>query len=77
MWSDIILAHAQSKDIKQISLAQLYESPLCNNVGIKRRLTMDAVKTICSWMHNNKFAEFTSDSRESIFLYWRSIQEVA
>ena len=28
-------------------------------------------------MQANKFGEFTTESKERIFVYWRSIQEVA
>lgn len=28
-------------------------------------------------MQKNQFADYTSDSRDRVFLYWRSIQEVA
>ena len=53
MWSDIILAHGQSKQIYQVSLGQLYDSPLCNNTKIKRRLSLDDIKQVCDWMHKN------------------------
>ena len=34
---------------------------------------MDALHTICTWMEKNKFAEYTSESKEKIFVYWLSL----
>ena len=77
MWSDLILAHGQSKQIYQVSLGELYDSPLCHNAKIKRRLALDDIRQVCEWMQKNQFAEFTSESRDKIFIFWRPIQEVA
>ena len=38
---------------------------------------MDSLKKVCSWMQQNKFGEFTAESQEAIFVYWRSLQEIA
>ena len=38
---------------------------------------MDSLGKVAEWMQSNKFGEFTAESRESIFVYWRSLQEVA
>ena len=32
---------------------------------------------LTNWLFIIEFAEYTSDSRDKIFVYWRSIQEVA
>jgi len=77
MWSDIILSYCKSQGLHSISLGQLYDSELCNNQSIKRRLSMNDIKAVGTWMQNNKFGDFTSDSKEKIFVYWRPIQEVA
>ena len=58
-------------------MGELYDSEICNNAGINRRLSMDSVGKVAEWMQSNKFGEFTAESRESIFVYWRSLQEVA
>ena len=38
---------------------------------------MDSLEQVCAWMGTNQFGEFTSESKDRIFVYWRSIQEVA
>ena len=38
---------------------------------------MDSLKNVCLWMQQNKFGEFTAESQEAIFVYWRSLQEIA
>jgi len=38
---------------------------------------MDDIKQICEWMQANNFAQFTSASKDKIFVFWRSIQEIA
>ena len=38
---------------------------------------MDDLKQVCEWMQANSFAEFTSASKDKIFVYWKSLQEVA
>ena len=38
---------------------------------------MDNLKKICTWMQANKFGEYTAESQESIFVYWRSLQDIA
>mmetsp|Transcript_16801 Transcript_16801/g.21257 ORF Transcript_16801/g.21257 Transcript_16801/m.21257 type:complete len:143 (-) Transcript_16801:189-617(-) len=77
MWSDLILAFCKFKGVYQISLGELYGSDICNNAGINRRLSMDNLTRVAEWMQTNKFGEFTAESKESIFVYWRSLQEIA
>lgn len=38
---------------------------------------MESITQIAEWMQSNKFGEFTSESKDRIFVYWKSIQEVA
>ena len=38
---------------------------------------MDQLREICDWMQKNQFGDYTSESKDKIFIYWRSIQEVA
>ncbi len=38
---------------------------------------MDSIRSITDWMQKNQFADYTSESKDKIFVYWRSIQEVA
>ena len=73
MWSDLILSYTRSQQMYSITLNELYESTLCNNQTIKRRVSMDSLKQICDWMQANNFAEYSSDSRDKIFIFWRSI----
>ena len=77
MWSDLICAYAKFKGVYQMSLGELYASPICQNSTINRRLSMDSLKKVCLWMQQNKFGEFTAESQEAIFVYWRSLQEIA
>ena len=77
MWSDLILSYCKSKGAYQISLGELYASDICNNSGINRRLSMENLTRVGEWMQTNKFGEFTAESRESIFVYWRGLQEIA
>jgi len=50
MWSDLILAYTKAQGAYAISLFELYSSPLANNTSINRRLSMDALHSICAWM---------------------------
>ena len=60
-----------------MSLGELYASPICNNSAINRRLSMDDLKSVASWMTTNRFADFTAASQEAMFVYWRPLQEIA
>ena len=77
MWTDLIHAYCKSKGLYSISLGELYASEICQNQQINRKLTMESLTQVCDWMQTNKFGEYTSQSKERIFVYWRSIQEVA
>lgn len=77
MWTDVILAYCKSKGLYSISLGELYASEICQNQSINRKLSMDSLTQICDWMEANKFGEYTSQSKERVFVYWRSIQELA
>ena len=73
MWSDLLLSYARSHYIYSISLGELYALPLCNNSKINRRLSMESLRAIIDWMQKNQFADYASDSKDKVFLYWRSI----
>ena len=77
MWSDLILGYCQSQKQYSIAVQELYNSTLTNNTAINRKLSQDAIKEICEWMHANKFGEWASDSKDRIFVYFVPIQEVA
>ena len=77
MWTDVILAFCKSKGLYSISLGELYASDICQNQSINRKLSMESLTQICDWMEANKFGEYTSQSKERVFVYWRSIQELA
>ena len=77
MWSDLILAFCKQKGVYTMSLGELYASPICQNSDLNRRLSMDSLKKVVTWMTTNRFADFTSESQEAIFVYWRSLQEIA
>lgn len=44
MWSDSILAYSKAKGVYAIPLNELYNSPLCVNNEINRRLSMDSLR---------------------------------
>ena len=73
MWSDLILSYTKSKAVYSISVAELYASPICMNSEINRRLSLDSIHDVLAWMEKNKFAEYTSASKDRVFVYWRSI----
>ena len=77
MWSDLILAYCRHTGAYTISLGELYASAICNNEQVNRRLSMENLKKVCNWMQANKFGEYTAESQERIFVYWRSLQEIA
>ena len=77
MWSDLILSYCRHQGTYSIALGELYNSPVCQNAEINRRLSMDNIKKVCTWMQANRFAEFTAESQERILVYWRSLQEIA
>ena len=53
MWSDLILSYTKAKGYYSISLNELYNSPICLNNEINRRLSMDAILQIVEWMQKN------------------------
>lgn len=80
MWKNLILDYAKSKGAYSLTLNELYESNVCQNKEINRRLKIDAIRQITDWMVQHKFADWTSTNqaeRDSIFIYWRSPGDVA
>ena len=73
MWSDIIVQHARSQQMYSLILHDLHQSNVCNNQKIKRRLSLDALREILDWMQKQGFADYTSDSKDKVFVYWRPI----
>jgi hypothetical protein len=53
MWSDLILGFAKSKQIYSIALNELYQSQICCNVEINRRLSMENILLVSEWMQKN------------------------
>ena len=53
MWSDMIVSYAKSRGFHSISLSELYNSPICLNAEINRRLSMDSVIQVIDWMSKN------------------------
>lgn len=53
MWSDLILAYCKKRTLYSIPMNELYNSPLCINNEINRRLSMDSLKQITDWMIKN------------------------
>ena len=78
MWSDLILSYAKSKQIYSIALNELYQSPICCNMEINRRLSMDNILYVSEWMQKNSkiilssrlqnlLNSLVSQRRESLF----------
>ena len=82
MWKNLIFDFAKSQNTYVLTFSELFNSPICCNSAINRRLKMDSIREIAKWMVDNKFADFTANQTEGneqdkIFVYWRSLQEVA
>ena len=78
MWSDLILDFTKSRNLYSISLGELYASELCQNNKINRRLSMESLRQIIDWMVKNNFADYAAGKeKDKVFVYWRSIQEIA
>ncbi len=50
MWSDLILSFTKAKGLHSIAMNELYNSPICVNNEINRRLSMDALTSVIEWM---------------------------
>ena len=79
MWQKLIFDYAKSLNKYVVTYNELYESPICQNKEINRRLKMDSIIIICEWMVSKKLADFTSteQQKDKIFVYWRSTQDIA
>ena len=60
MWQRLIFDWAKSENKYTVSFNELYESPICQNATINRRLKLDAIKQIAEWMIQKQFAEYTT-----------------
>ena len=81
MWKTLILSYAKSLKKWSLTFNELYESPICQNASINRRLKMDSIKQIAKWMVQNKFAAYTSAEGgdvepDKIFVYWLSPSDI-
>jgi len=50
MWADLIVSYAKSKGIYEMSLNELYSSPICHNKDINRKLSLDSLKIVVEYM---------------------------
>ena len=73
MWSDIIVQYAKNLQVYSIALHDFLQSPICNNQKIKRKLTLEALREIFDWMQMQGFSDYTSEAKDKVFVYWRSI----
>ena len=73
MWSDLICAYCKHNQVYSMGLNELYDSGLAKNEVIGRQLSVEGLHKVCEWMQANKFGEYTAESKERIFVYWRSI----
>ena len=79
MWQKLIFDYAKSQNKYVVTFNELYDSPICQNNQINRRLKMDSIIQICEWMVQKKLADYsaTEEQRDKIFVYWRSTQDIA
>ena len=82
MWKNLVFEYTKSKGVYSVTFNDLFNSPICQNAKINRRLKMESIKQIAQWMVSNKFADFTSKQtagvdQDQIFVYWRSSADVA
>ena len=71
MWKNLIFDYAKSLNRYTFTLNELFQSPICYNKDINRRLKMDSLKDLSKWLVSKKFADFTSkDEQDKIFVYW-------
>ena len=59
MWKNLILDYAKSLKVYSLTFNELFNSPICHNATINRRLKMDSIKQIAAWMVQNKFADYS------------------
>ena len=60
MWQKLIFDYCKSIGTYSISFNELYESPICCNAKINRRLKMESIKSIAKWLVGKKFADYTT-----------------
>ena len=82
MWQRLIFSYAKSLKKWSLTFNELYESPICQNANINRRLKLESIKSIAKWMVEKKFAAYTTAEGgqvepDKIFVYWLSPTEIA
>lgn len=77
MWAELLMAFSKHKGQHEIGVRELYDSPVCINQEINRRLSMEALHEVLEYMVKNKFADWAKGDKEKVFVYWRALQEVA
>jgi hypothetical protein len=60
MWKNVIHDYAKSLGVYSLTFNELYNSPICHNASINRRLKIESIQSIAAWMVQNKFADYTS-----------------
>ena len=82
MWTDIICGYCQHSKIYQVGISELYNSKICINTQIDRRISLNFMQNLIEHMvkhgiNNLGFAEYTNTSKDKVFIYFKSVQEVA
>ena len=60
MWQKLIFDYAKSQNKYVVTFNELYDSPICQNNQINRRLKMDSIIQICEWMVQKKLADYSA-----------------
>ena len=77
MWSDIFVSYCKAQGKHTMAVQEAYESILCKNDSINRRLSQNDIGLVADWMQSNKFGKWTSAAREKFFVFSQPIQKIA
>ena len=76
MWTELILNFCKDNKVWRLSKSVFYEN-LGKNPKINRKLPLDSVETIFSFMIDKKSAMYVNEkkSKDEIFILWKTVAE--
>ncbi|OHT02464.1 Vacuolar protein-sorting-associated protein 25 [Tritrichomonas foetus] len=77
LWSNLICAFSKAHNFTEFEIAGALDSPLFSNKKINRQLDRETLLFFLDKMSEKGNAKFTSDARNRVRIYWRSIDEWA
>ena len=60
-----------------MGVTELFNSAACLNSKINRRLSISDLQIVVEYMVKNGFANYTSEEKSKLYVYWTSIPEYA